>query len=99
MEQSNEVFNPIKWRARILKDNIIVLKFFVENNRTVDINLPMHNLGKRAKSTRGRYWKIIFRRRYLNKSSALKAEYFLKNNSLIRKKIKKDCRFNGALCT
>ena len=44
MEQSNEVLNPIKWRARILKDNIIVLKFFVENNRTVDINLPMHKL-------------------------------------------------------
>ena len=44
MEQSNEVYNPIKWRARILKDNIIVLKFFVENNRTVDINLPMHKL-------------------------------------------------------
>ena len=44
MEEANEVLNPIKWRARISKDNIIVLKFFVENNRTVDINLPMHML-------------------------------------------------------
>ena len=44
MEKVNEVLNPIKWRARISKDNIIVLKFFVENNRTVDINLPMHKL-------------------------------------------------------
>ena len=44
MEKVNEVLNPIKWRARISKDNIIVLKFFVENNRTVDINLPMNKL-------------------------------------------------------
>ena len=44
MEESNEVFNPVKWRARISKNNIIVLKFFVENNRTVDINLPMNKL-------------------------------------------------------
>ena len=44
MEKANEVFNPIKWRARISKDNIIVLKFFVENNQTIDINLPMHKL-------------------------------------------------------
>tara|TARA_B100001123_G_C14972421_1_gene892196 strand:- start:305 stop:694 length:390 start_codon:yes stop_codon:yes gene_type:complete len=44
MEASNEVFNPVKWRARISKNNIIVLKFFVENNRTLDINLPMQKL-------------------------------------------------------
>ena len=44
MKKIDEVLNPIKWRARISKDNIIVLKFFVENNRTVDINLPMNML-------------------------------------------------------
>ena len=44
MVESNEVLNPIKWRARIAKGDIIVLKFFVENNRTIDINLPMHKL-------------------------------------------------------
>ena len=44
MEKVDEVLNPIKWRARISKDNIIVLKFFVENNRTIDINLPMNML-------------------------------------------------------
>ena len=61
--------------------------------------LNAHNLGKGAKSTRGRYWKIIFKKRYLNKSSALKAEYYLKNNSLIRKKIKNDTSFDNDLCT
>ena len=44
MVESNEVLNPIKWRARIAIGDIIVLKFFVENNRTIDINLPMHKL-------------------------------------------------------
>ena len=41
---TNEVLNPIKWRARIIKGNVVVLKFFVENNRTIDINLPINKL-------------------------------------------------------
>ena len=60
--------------------------------------LNAHNLGKGAKSTRGRYWKIIFKKRYLNKSSALKMEYFIKNNPLIRKKIKNGVSFRNILC-
>ena len=57
---------------------------------TVDLKkrLYAHNSGKGAKSTRGRYWKIIFKKAYKNKSLALKAEYFLKNNYSIRNKIK-----------
>ena len=68
---------------------------------TIDLKkrLNAHNLGKGAKSTRGRYWKIIFNKKFLNKSSALKAEYYLKNNSLIRKKIKNDTSFDNDLCT
>ena len=38
-------------------------------------------------------------KKFLNKSSALKAEYYLKNNSLIRKKIKNDTSFDNDLCT
>ena len=67
---------------------------------TIDLKkrLNAHNLGKGAKSTRGRYWKIIFKKRYLNKSSALKMEYFIKNNCLIRKKIKNGVSFRNILC-
>ena len=67
---------------------------------TIDLKkrLNAHNLGKGAKSTRGRYWKIIFKKRYLNKSSALKMEYFIKNNPLIRKKIKNGVSFRNILC-
>ena len=50
--------------------------------------LNKHNLGKGAKSTRGRHWRIIFKKAYKNKSLALKAEYYIKNNYNIRNKIK-----------
>ena len=67
---------------------------------TIDLKkrLNAHNLGKGAKSTRGRFWKIIFKKRYLNKSSALKMEYYIKNNPLIRKKIKNGVSFRNILC-
>ena len=55
------------------------------NNLKKRIN--KHNSGKGAKSTRGRYWKIIFKKKYKDKSLALKAEYLLKKNSLMRKRI------------
>ena len=56
--------------------------------------LLAHNSGKGAKSTRGRYWSIIFKKKFLNKSLALKMEYLIKNNTSIRNKIKSSCKFN-----
>ena len=44
MEKNEEILYPTKWRARVSKDNSIYLKFFVQNNKTVDINLPIHQL-------------------------------------------------------
>jgi len=61
---------------------------------TIDLKnrLKKHNSGKGAKSTRGRIWKIVFKKKYKNKSLALKAEYFLKNNLNFRKNIKKNIK-------
>ena len=50
--------------------------------------LIMHNNGKGAKFTRGKKWKIIFKKKLLNKNDALKFEYSLKKNIKLRKKIK-----------
>ena len=50
--------------------------------------LKLHNQGKGAKFTKGRKWKIIFKKRLNNKSEALKFEYFLKKNIKIRSNIK-----------
>ena len=44
MEKTNEVFIPTKWRARVSKDNIIELKFFVQNDRTLNVNLTMDQM-------------------------------------------------------
>ena len=48
-----------------------------------------HNTGKGAKFTRGKKWKIIFKKQYKTKVKAMKEEYKLKKNYLLRNKIKK----------
>jgi len=50
--------------------------------------IDLHNLGKGAKFTRGRQWRMIYFEKYDSKSKALKAEYKLKKNFLLRKKLK-----------
>jgi len=75
------------------------VKTYVGYTINLKKRLNEHNLGKGAKSTRGRYWKIIFKKRCPNKSSALKMEYFIKNNPLIRKKIKNGSSLNNISCT
>ncbi len=66
---------------------------------TIDLKkrLYAHNSGKGAKSTRGRYWRIIFKKAYKNKSLALKAEYYLKTNYSIRNKIKNNMHLNSKI--
>ena len=66
---------------------------------TIDLKkrLYAHNSGKGAKSTRGRYWRIIFKKAYKNKSLALKAEYYLKTNYSIRNKIKSNMHLNSKI--
>tara|TARA_Y100000590_G_C14931527_1_gene717709 strand:+ start:151 stop:342 length:192 start_codon:yes stop_codon:yes gene_type:complete len=44
MEKNDQALIPTKWRARVSKDNIIELKFFVQNNKTLDMNLTMDQL-------------------------------------------------------
>ena len=51
------------------------------------IKLP--NLGKGAKFTRGRKWKLIYKEKYNSKKEAISREYYIKKNRLFRNKIKK----------
>ena len=51
--------------------------------------LELHNSSKGAKFTRGRLWKLIYKKKYKNKSLAMKEEYLLKNNFKLRNEIKK----------
>ena len=50
--------------------------------------LKKHNSSNGAKFTKGRKWKVIYSKKYNNKSTALKEEYKLKKDYKKRKKIK-----------
>ena len=61
---------------------------YVGYTKNLSGRLKLHNSGKGAKYTKGRSWKIIYSKKFASKSEALKSEYKLKNNFLLRKKIK-----------
>ena len=58
---------------------------------TKDINnrILLHNSSKGAKFTKGNKWFVIYKKSYTSKSKAMKEEYKLKKNYLLRTKIKK----------
>ena len=56
--------------------------------------LDLHNISKGAKFTKGRKWTLIYSKKYLSKSNALKEEYKLKKNYKLRNKIKQKYIYN-----
>ena len=50
--------------------------------------ISLHNSGKGAKFTRGRKWKLIYKEKFNSKSKAISREYYIKNNRVLRNKIK-----------
>ena len=48
----------------------------------------LHNSSKGAKFTKGNHWKLIYTKKYLKKSIAMKNEYKLKKDRKLRNKIK-----------
>ena len=61
---------------------------YVGYSNNVVKRIKLHNSGKGAKFTKGNYWKLIYKKRYENKSIAMKEEYILKKNYKLRKVIK-----------
>ena len=57
---------------------------------TKDLNerLRKHNSGKGAKSTKGRKWKIIYHETFNSKEKALRREYYLKQDRILRKELR-----------
>ena len=51
---------------------------YVGYAKNIKNRLNKHNSNKGAKSTKGRYWKLIYKKNFKDKSKALKYEYFLK---------------------
>ena len=54
----------------------------------LDKRLKLHNTSKGAKFTKGKIWKVIYKKKYLTKSCAMKDEYKLKKDYKLRKHIK-----------
>ena len=42
--------------------------------------IKLHNLGKGAKFTKGRNWKLMYFEKYKTKKKAMSREYYIKNN-------------------
>ena len=67
-------------------------KTYVGYSNNIKKRLYNHNNNKGAKSTKGHKWKIIFKKKFMSKSSAMSYEYFLKKNKNLRKKIYKSIK-------
>ena len=61
---------------------------YVGYTNNIKKRLKLHNSSKGAKFTRGRKWKIIYKKSYNTKSEAMKNVYLLKKNKKKRFKIK-----------
>ena len=61
---------------------------YVGYTNNIKKRINMHNESKGAKFTRGNKWELIYKEFYKTKSSAMTAEYKLKKNYHLRKKIK-----------
>ena len=61
---------------------------YVGYSNNIYKRIKLHNSGKGAKFTKGNYWELIYKKRYKNKSIAMKQEYLLKKNYKLRNMIK-----------
>mgnify|MGYP001402034667 CR=1 FL=1 len=68
---------------------------YVGYTNNIRNRLKSHNSSKGAKFTRGRKWKIIYKKSYNSKSEAMKKEYLLKKDKKKRLEIKKKYLINA----
>ena len=62
-----------------------LIKTYVGYTNNLKLRLQKHNSGRGAKSTRGYKWKIIYKKRFYDKSLAMSFEYKLKKDLKRRK--------------
>ena len=60
--------------------NVGVNKSYVGYTNNLKMRIIKHNSNKGAKSTKGHKWEVIYKKKFVNKSDALKYEYNLKKN-------------------
>ena len=62
---------------------------YVGYTNNIQRRLKAHNSSKGAKFTRGKLWKLIYKKKFKSKTEAMKYEYILKNDKQKRKLLKK----------
>ena len=78
----------------ILSKKLNKYRSYVGYTNNINKRILLHNSSKGAKFTRGNKWKLIYVKKYYEKSTAMQEEYKLKKNYLLRSKIKKKYFYN-----
>ena len=71
------------------KNNNNRLISYVGYTNNIKNRIIKHNSSKGAKFTRGKNWKLLFKKKFLTKSEAMKYEYMLKKDKMKRTILKK----------
>ena len=71
------------------KNNNNRLVSYVGYTNNIENRIKKHNSSKGAKFTRGKNWKLLFKKKFLTKSGAMKYEYILKKDKMKRAILKK----------
>jgi len=61
---------------------------YVGYTNNLSKRIILHNTGKGAKFTRGRKWKILYYETFSSKNAAMKREFAIKKDRVLRQKIK-----------
>ena len=72
----------------IISKKLNKYRSYVGYTNNINKRILLHNSSKGAKFTRGNKWKLIYVKKYYEKSTAMQEEYKLKKNYLLRNKIK-----------
>ena len=62
---------------------------YVGYTSNIEKRINAHNSSKGAKFTKGRKWKLVFKKKFKTKSEAMKAEIKIKKDKNFRNKFKK----------
>ena len=61
---------------------------YVGYTKNLNKRIKLHNDNKGAKFTKGKKWKLVYYEEYDSKQEAMKNEYSLKKNYVLRNKLK-----------
>ena len=81
----------------MLKSKGIKSITYVGYTNNLKKRIDLHNSGKGAKFTRGRKWVLIYKEKFRSKKEAISREYYIKNNRLVRNKIKNENLYSTSI--